>query len=203
MGLEGAVRLGFRKELEAEADPAARQALYERLVAAAYRNGKALNAATHFEIDDVIDPADTRARILAVLRAAPPPAARHGQEAALRGYLVAPTLGRMAHEVEKSDEEWRGRAEPGAVPGAAPGRYRAPWSGKYVHNHDDGTYRCAGCGAVLFDSGTKFESGSGWPSFYEPAVAEAVELIEDRSHGMAADRGALPAMRRPPRSRLR
>jgi acetyl-CoA carboxylase carboxyltransferase component len=80
MGLEGAVQLGFRKELEAEADPAARQALYDRLVSAAYRNGKALNAATHFEIDDVIDPADTRARIVAVLRAVPPPAARHGKK---------------------------------------------------------------------------------------------------------------------------
>jgi acetyl-CoA carboxylase carboxyltransferase component len=76
MGLEGAVRLGFRRELDAEADPAARQALFDRLLEAAYRNGKALNAATHFEIDDVIDPAETRARVLAVLRAAPPPPAR-------------------------------------------------------------------------------------------------------------------------------
>jgi acetyl-CoA carboxylase carboxyltransferase component len=76
MGLEGAVQLGFRKELEAETDPAARRALYDRLVAAAYRNGKALNAATHFEIDDVIDPAQTRDRVLATLRAAPPPEIR-------------------------------------------------------------------------------------------------------------------------------
>jgi acetyl-CoA carboxylase carboxyltransferase component len=80
MGLEGAVRLGFRKELDAEEDPEARQALYERLVAAAYRNGKALNAATHFEIDDVIDPAETRARILATLRAAPAPPVREGKK---------------------------------------------------------------------------------------------------------------------------
>jgi acetyl-CoA carboxylase carboxyltransferase component len=80
MGLEGAVQLGFRKELEAETDPVARQALYDRLVAAAYRNGKALNAATHFEIDDVIDPAETRARILSVLRAAPPVGVRPGKK---------------------------------------------------------------------------------------------------------------------------
>jgi len=80
MGLEGAVQLGFRKELEAESDPVARQALYEKLVAAAYRNGKALNAATHFEIDDVIDPAETRGRILAVLASAPPPEPRRGKK---------------------------------------------------------------------------------------------------------------------------
>ena len=80
MGLEGAVRLGFRRELEAEADETARRELEARLIAAAYRNGKALNAATHFEIDDVIDPATTRDRILAVLDAAPPPPARTGKK---------------------------------------------------------------------------------------------------------------------------
>jgi len=80
MGLEGAVRLGFRKELDAEPDEESRRALEERLIAAAYRNGKALNAATHFEMDDVIDPADTRSRILAVLRSAPAPPARAGKK---------------------------------------------------------------------------------------------------------------------------
>jgi acetyl-CoA carboxylase carboxyltransferase component len=80
MGLEGAVQLGFRKELDAETDPEDRRALYDRLVAAAYRNGKALNAATHFEIDDVIDPAETRTRILATLTAAPPAPARPGKK---------------------------------------------------------------------------------------------------------------------------
>ena len=80
MGLEGAVRLGFRRELEAEADPDARRELEERLIAAAYRNGKALNAASHFEIDDVVDPADTRALILSVLASAPPPPGRTGKK---------------------------------------------------------------------------------------------------------------------------
>ncbi|HET9076496.1 MAG TPA: carboxyl transferase domain-containing protein [Acidimicrobiales bacterium] len=79
MGLEGAVRLGFRRELEAEPEES-RQALEERLIAAAYRNGKALNAATHFEIDDVIDPADTRRTILSVLEAAGPPPPRSGKK---------------------------------------------------------------------------------------------------------------------------
>ncbi|ORV84898.1 carbamoyl-phosphate-synthetase [Mycobacterium interjectum] len=63
MGLEGAVRLGFSKELAAEADPAARQQLFDKLVAAAYQHGKALRSATTFELDDVIDPADSRAWI--------------------------------------------------------------------------------------------------------------------------------------------
>ncbi len=80
MGLEGAVRLGFRKELDAEPDERSRQELEERLIAAAYRNGKALNAATHFEIDDVIDPAHTRARIVAVLDAAADPPPRDGKK---------------------------------------------------------------------------------------------------------------------------
>jgi acetyl-CoA carboxylase carboxyltransferase component len=80
MGLEGAVRLGFRRQLDAEPDEASRQALEDRLIAAAYRNGKALNAATHFEIDDVIDPATTRDRILAVLEAAPAPLPREGKK---------------------------------------------------------------------------------------------------------------------------
>ena len=67
MGLEGAVRLGYRKELEAETDPQKRRDLEEFLIARAYENGSALNMASHVEIDDVIDPADTRGHILAVI----------------------------------------------------------------------------------------------------------------------------------------
>ena len=59
----------------------------------------------------------------------------------------------------------------------------APFTGKLLENHETGDYKCANCGAVVFKSGTKFESGSGWPSFYDPAVAEAVRLIPDDSHG--------------------
>jgi peptide-methionine (R)-S-oxide reductase len=97
---------------------------------------------------------------------------------------VRPTICGMAHEVEKSDSEWRAELSPEQYQVLRQAGTERAWSGKYVHNHDDGTYRCAGCGAVLFDSSTKFESGSGWPSFYEPAVAEAVETVEDRAHGM-------------------
>jgi peptide-methionine (R)-S-oxide reductase len=90
----------------------------------------------------------------------------------------------MAPEVEKSDKEWKSQLSPEQYKVLRKAGTEAPWSGQHVHNHDDGTYRCAGCGAVLFDSATKFESGSGWPSFYEPAVADAVELVQDRAHGM-------------------
>src|ERR1700759_1707249 len=67
MGLEGAVKLGYRKQLEALADPAARQAAYEAMVAKLYEEGKAINAASYLEIDDVIDPAETRRWLLAGL----------------------------------------------------------------------------------------------------------------------------------------
>jgi peptide-methionine (R)-S-oxide reductase len=87
-------------------------------------------------------------------------------------------------EIQKTDEEWRAELSPEQYEVLRQAATERPWAGKYVHNHDDGTYRCAGCGAKLFDSTTKFESGSGWPSFYEPAVAEAVELVDDSSHGM-------------------
>lgn len=60
----------------------------------------------------------------------------------------------------------------------------APFSGKYVDNHEPGVYRCKQCGQVLFASSAKFDSGSGWPSFTDPAVAENVGTRPDTSHGM-------------------
>ncbi|MEZ5180495.1 MAG: carboxyl transferase domain-containing protein [Acidimicrobiales bacterium] len=80
MGLEGAVKLGFRRELEAIEDEAERQAAFDRMVEAAYRHGQALNMAAHLEIDDVIDPAETRARVLHAISLAPPPAPRAGKK---------------------------------------------------------------------------------------------------------------------------
>jgi acetyl/propionyl-CoA carboxylase alpha subunit/acetyl-CoA carboxylase carboxyltransferase component len=80
MNLEGAVKLGFRKELEAIADAAQRKARFEEMVAAAYERGKALSAATMYEIDDVIDPADTRSWIMAGLRSLPPVPPRTGKK---------------------------------------------------------------------------------------------------------------------------
>ena len=60
----------------------------------------------------------------------------------------------------------------------------APGSGEYLHNKENGMYKCIVCGADLFDSGTKFDSGTGWPSFDSPTNRENVELTEDTSHGM-------------------
>ncbi|MSO60180.1 MAG: hypothetical protein EXQ63_07630 [Ilumatobacteraceae bacterium] len=80
MGLEGAVRLGFRKELEAIVDPLERQALEDKLIASAYERGNALNMASHVEIDDVIDPADTRQRIVGILRSCPTTPPRVGKK---------------------------------------------------------------------------------------------------------------------------
>src|SRR3954454_1601975 len=82
------------------------------------------------------------------------------------------------------DAELRAKLSPEQYAVLREGATERPWSGEYVDEHADGAYHCAACGVTLFDSTTKFESGSGWPSFTEPAVAEAVELIEDHSHGM-------------------
>lgn len=90
----------------------------------------------------------------------------------------------MAPEVDRSDEAWRAKLSPEQYEVLRQAGTERPWSGKYVDNHDDGTYHCAACEATLFSSDTKFESGSGWPSFFEPTVAEAVELVSDTAHGM-------------------
>jgi len=84
-------------------------------------------------------------------------------------------------EVRLTDEQWREQLSPEQYAVLRGHGTERPFTGKYVHVKDDGTYRCAGCGAELFGSGTKFDSGTGWPSFYEPAVAQNVELRRDRS----------------------
>ena len=87
-------------------------------------------------------------------------------------------------ELQLTDEQWRERLTPEQYEVLRRQATERAFTGDYVDLKDDGTYRCAGCGAELFSSDTKFESGSGWPSFYEPKVAEAVELRTDTSHGM-------------------
>ena len=88
-------------------------------------------------------------------------------------------------EVSLTDEQWRERLTPEQYEVLRRKGTEPPFTGRYVHSKEDGTYRCAGCGATLFRSDAKFESGTGWPSFYEPAAAENLELREDHSLGMA------------------
>jgi peptide-methionine (R)-S-oxide reductase len=90
----------------------------------------------------------------------------------------------MSPEVNKTDDQWRQELSPEQFQVLREAGTERPFSGKYVHNHDDGTYRCAGCGAVLFSSGTKFDSGSGWPSFWKPEDEENVERRVDKGHFM-------------------
>jgi peptide-methionine (R)-S-oxide reductase len=88
------------------------------------------------------------------------------------------------NQLQLSDEEWRQRLTPEQHEILRQHGTERPFTGRYVDMKDDGTYRCAGCGTELFRSDTKFDSGTGWPSFYEPANAENVELFEDDSLGM-------------------
>jgi peptide-methionine (R)-S-oxide reductase len=90
----------------------------------------------------------------------------------------------MTNKVEKTDIEWREELTPEQYQVLRRQGTEPPFTGKYWNVKDDGMYHCAGCGAALFSADTKFESGTGWPSFYEPATAEAVELETDSSHGM-------------------
>ena len=90
----------------------------------------------------------------------------------------------MERDVVKTDEEWRAELSPERYQVLRQAGTEPPGSGEYVHTKTDGTYRCAACDAVLFRSDDKFDSGTGWPSFTQPAVADALELVEDRGHGM-------------------
>jgi len=81
------------------------------------------------------------------------------------------------------DEYWQNKLTPEQYEVMRKAGTESPFTGKYVDNHEDGMYHCAACGATLFSSNTKFESGSGWPSFYNAVDEGNIELHEDRSHG--------------------
>jgi peptide-methionine (R)-S-oxide reductase len=90
----------------------------------------------------------------------------------------------MQPKVTKSDEEWRAELSPAEYQVLRQGGTERPGTGEYEHTKTEGVYRCRACDAELFRSDTKFDSHCGWPSFYAPADAENVVLIEDRSLGM-------------------
>jgi peptide-methionine (R)-S-oxide reductase len=85
----------------------------------------------------------------------------------------------VAEKVQKSEEEWREELTPEQYEVLRRKGTEPPFTGKYAYSKDDGIYRCAGCGAELFNSDTKFESGTGWPSFFEPENEANVELRPD------------------------
>lgn len=81
----------------------------------------------------------------------------------------------------KTDADWRRELTPQQYRVLREKGTEAPFTGKYWNEHADGVYRCAACGHALFDATTKFDSGTGWPSFFEPIAADRVETEEDRS----------------------
>ncbi len=90
----------------------------------------------------------------------------------------------MTTKINKTEAEWQRELTPEQFEVLRRQGTEPPFSGQYTYSKEDGMYRCAACGNELFSSDTKFESGTGWPSFYEPATSEAVELRQDGSHGM-------------------
>ena len=95
----------------------------------------------------------------------------------------------MTHPVQKTDAQWRDLlaakgAEPGAFEVTRHAATERPFSGKYERHWEDGSYHCICCGTKLFESGTKFDAGCGWPSYWAPINAEVIEEVRDTSHGM-------------------
>ncbi|MDB5170923.1 MAG: msrB [Candidatus Saccharibacteria bacterium] len=82
------------------------------------------------------------------------------------------------------DDQWKDKLTPEQYRVLREKGTDAPFTGELLHENNAGDFVCAACGTVVFKSDTKFDSGSGWPSFYDPANTEAVKLIEDNSHGM-------------------
>ncbi len=95
-----------------------------------------------------------------------------------------PETGDALRPMPSSDEEWRERLSPEQYAVLREAGTERPFSGAYVDTDADGLYHCAACGNPLFDGETKYHSGTGWPSFTEAVSPDAVELVEDRSHGM-------------------
>jgi peptide-methionine (R)-S-oxide reductase len=86
--------------------------------------------------------------------------------------------------LDLSEQEWRKRLTPEQYHVLREAGTERAFTGRYCNNHEEGAYRCAGCGELLFDSGTKYDSGSGWPSFTRPVAPDAVNEHRDVSHGM-------------------
>ena len=90
----------------------------------------------------------------------------------------------MAGKVQKTEKEWKDKLDPTEYAVTRCSATEPPFTGKYWDHHEKGVYHCVCCGATLFQSDTKFDSGSGWPSFYAPASKENVAMEADDTYGM-------------------
>lgn len=90
-------------------------------------------------------------------------------------------------KIRKTDTEWKAQLTPEQFDVARHKGTERAFTGKYNRNHADGTYLCVCCGLPLFDANTKFDSGTGWPSFYQPVEKENVAVVRDASHGMVRE----------------
>jgi peptide-methionine (R)-S-oxide reductase len=90
----------------------------------------------------------------------------------------------MTDKIKKSKEEWQKQLTPEQYQVTREKGTERAFTGAYWDNHKEGVYRCIGCGEALFSSGTKFDSGTGWPSFTEPMPGSNIEMSEDTSYGM-------------------
>jgi peptide-methionine (R)-S-oxide reductase len=90
----------------------------------------------------------------------------------------------MTNKIQKTEEQWRAELTPEQFRIARQKGTERAFTGAYVNNHEEGKYLCVCCGEELFSSETKYDSGSGWPSFYQPVKLENVETETDRTHGM-------------------
>ena len=112
--------------------------------------------------------------------------AKHGKEVKLVDFTDAGQRKGIVEveKVQKSDAEWKKQLSPEQFEVARKAGTERPFTGKYWNNHEHGIYRCVCCGNALFSSDTKFESGTGWPSFYQPLAKENVQTVSDGSLGM-------------------
>jgi peptide-methionine (R)-S-oxide reductase len=103
----------------------------------------------------------------------------------VRGVLEQMTMSAQERSVEMSDQQWRERLTPAQYDVLRKAGTEPPFTGDYVYNKESGDYRCAACGAMLFSADTKFESGTGWPSFWAPIAKENVRNSSDNSLGIS------------------
>ncbi len=107
-------------------------------------------------------------------------AARYTARADERGAL--PIM--SEYKVKKTEAQWRAELDPMQYQVARQAATERPFTGKYWDHWQAGHYNCVGCGTPLFESGTKFDAGCGWPSYWQPVNAEVIERVVDKSHGM-------------------